>query len=277
MNEISSGSKEINIKHLLEKYGLENHPIIGGVISGKQLGKVFVDNRLYTKFAVVYAIHEMIYLIGEEPYLNIEDWFLVQILPIACEYREEDINIETYPVKTKLDIQKLFPNLPIKQGKRVSFVFSKEIYSNNRKEIVVPDRYSIERIKMETFYKDTDALMKHEILKFWHSVESFVMEGLGVAAFYENKLIGTCISVYQHNEVSEIGINTYDTSHRGKGIATAMATLFIEECLKSNITPRWTTELFRKDSISIARKLGFINEEIYPSYYFFLHEVKKPN
>ncbi|MCA1321861.1 GNAT family N-acetyltransferase [Bacillus tianshenii] len=266
--------QDINgISAFLDGHKVSRHPIIMGVLSGQQIGFAFIDNQANPKMLVVYAVHEMIYLIGDIEEESFEEWFQAELLPIARSHREEDINIETYPQKEELEMKSIFQVIPIKQGTRVAFTFSEEAYISSYKKNTLPEDYSVAIIDRSILQKDKNNILSDEILKFWHSTDQFIENGLGVAAFYKENIIGACLSVYQHNGIKEIGINNYNTSHRGKGIASAMANLFIEECLKRGETPSWTTELFRKDSIAIARKLGFINERIYPSYYFLLEEA----
>lgn len=273
MMELVKVQEANGLSAFLEKHKVSRHPIIGGVLSGLQIGMAYVDNHVNAKLLVVYAVHEMIYLIGEIGDHDFEKWFQAVLLPIAREYREEDINIETYPQKDEAEMKSIFQTIPIKQGTRVAFNFSKEEYVSSNNKFNLPKEYKVAFIDRDILLKDHDDLLTAEILKFWHSTDLFLERGLGVAAYYKDKVIGACLSVYQHNGIKEIGINTYDTAHRGKGIASATADLFIEECLKRGDMPNWTTELFRKDSIAIARKLGFVNERNYHSYYFLLEEV----
>ncbi|MGM0836331.1 MAG: GNAT family N-acetyltransferase [Bacillota bacterium] len=273
MMELVKVQEANGLSAFLEKHKVSRHPIIGGVLSSLQIGMAYVDNHDNPKVLVVYAVHEMIYLIGEIGDHDFEKWFQAELLPIARAYSEEDINIETYPRKDEAEMKNIFQRIPIKQGTRVAFNFSKEEYVSSNKKVNLPKEYKVAFIDRDILLKDHDDLLTAEILKFWHSTDQFLESGLGVAAYYKDKVIGACLSVYQHNGIKEIGINTYDTAHRGKGIASAMADLFIEECLKRGDTPNWTTELFRKNSIAIARKLGFVNERNYHSYYFLLEEV----
>jgi GNAT superfamily N-acetyltransferase len=257
---------------LLMKNQLEHHPIIGGVMSGKQLGGIYVDCKENPNFAVVYAIHEMIYFIGDPN--EITSWFKQTILPIAEESLETDINIEIFSYRNSHAVEYL-PAFPIKKGTRVKFTFSIDAFNQRNGLLGLPGGYVSEVINKDTLIKDKENVIVSEISRFWHSTEEFFQSGVGTVVFYEEKVVGTCLSVYRFNNVVEIGINTYDPAHRGKGIATEMADLFIEECLARGYQPNWTTENFRKDSIAIARKLGFVNEQYYTSYYFLLEELKK--
>ncbi|WP_078547601.1 GNAT family N-acetyltransferase [Litchfieldia alkalitelluris] len=60
-----------------------------------------------------------------------------------------------------------------------------------------------------------------------------------------------------------------------KELLPKMASDFIIECLAKNGTPRWTTEYFRKDSISIANKLGFKQLPNYDVYYLEFQQFLK--
>lgn len=258
-----------NVKPLLT--GLEKHPVINGVIDGNNPGEIYVDNRNHPETAFIWAKNEMFYLCGridnQKFNAELEEYIASEIRPEALP-DEDTLNLEIYPNhEWNESIETIFKRVPLRVGERVPFVFHRDWFNVSVSKDL-PVGYELKPISPELVEWDKEHIVKNEIAKFWgESLDSFFQKGFGYAVVHESTVIGTCLSVFVSSNEYEIGINTYDTNHRGKGLATAMARAFIEECLRRDVTPHWTTESFRKDSIAIAKKLGFEQLEHYPVYY----------
>ncbi|WP_099360811.1 GNAT family N-acetyltransferase [Fredinandcohnia onubensis] len=258
-----------NVKPLLT--GLENHPVMNGVIDGNNPGEIYVDNLRNPNTAFIWAKNEMFYLCGrlDNQEFNSElEKYIASVIRLEALPEEDTLNLEIYPNhEWDGSIESIFTRVSLLKGERVPFVFHKEWF-NASDSRGVPEGYEVKPISPELIEGDRDQLVKNEIIKFWgESLDSFFQKGFGYAVVQGSTVIGTCLSVFVYENEYEIGINTYDTNHRGKGLATAMARAFIEECISRDVTPHWTTESFRKDSIAIAKKLGFEQLEHYPVYY----------
>lgn len=260
------------IKPLLKRVDLEQHPVINGVVEGNNLGSIFVDDVNAPTVALVWAQMEMFYLIGDsgnEAFNSLlEPFILNHIKPKALAIGDLDFNLETYPLGEWNQTIRNFFKVTLSKGLRVPFVFDKDLF----KEYVqtpyqIYTGYEVHRIDERIVEIDKEMIIKGEILKFWESLEKFFQNGLGYCVLKDNAIIGTCISVFVSGQEFEIGINTYGTEHRGKGLASVMAREFICECLENNATPHWTTEDFRKDSIAIAEKMGFLQQPKYIAYF----------
>ncbi|WP_342540796.1 GNAT family N-acetyltransferase [Heyndrickxia sp. FSL K6-6286] len=248
------------IKPLLAEYPV--NPVIGGVIEGNNLGRIFVDHPQNPSSALVWAKNEMFYLIGNSDNelfnSSLESLIFCQIKPEALAIGDDCFNLELYPFsKWERIIPRIFTH-SLSIGERVPFEFDYDRYiSRELDKKVLPDGYQCQIITEELIKIDINHVMKKEILKFWDSVDSFFNKGIGVVITKEREIIGTCLSVFVSGSDFEIGINVYQTEHRGKGLATYMAERFLEICLEKGGRPHWTTENFRSDSIAIANKLGF--------------------
>lgn len=251
--------------------GLENHPVLNGVIDGNNPGEIYVDTINDPKTAFIWAKNEMFYLCGkvDNQEFNTElEEFIASTIRVEALPLEDTLNLEIYPNhEWSPSIERIFRRVSLLQGERIPFVFHKEWY-NSKDNKGIPNGYEIRMIDESLLQLDEAHVIKDEIMKFWGpSLDSFFKKGFGYAVVQDTTVIGTCLSVFVSKNEYEIGINTYDSTHRGKGLATAMARAFIEECLRRGITPHWTTESFRKDSIVIAKKVGFEQLESYPVYY----------
>ncbi|MFS0863087.1 GNAT family N-acetyltransferase [Fredinandcohnia sp. 179-A 10B2 NHS] len=252
--------------------GLENHPVIFGVIDGNNPGEIYVDNKINPRTALIWAKNEMFYLCGnlKNPEFNkeIEEYIASIIKNEAIQHGEHDLNLELYPThKWDGTIDQIFQRVQLLKGERVPFTFHKEWFlQSGSKEIA--DGYEVKLITQELINNDVSHIVENEIKKFWGpTLEPFFEKGFGYAVVQGASIIGTCLSVFITKNEYEIGINTYDTNHRGKGLATAMARAFIEECVRRGVTPHWTTEAFRRDSVAIAKKIGFEQLPNYTVYY----------
>ncbi|MEH7222322.1 GNAT family N-acetyltransferase [Bacillus sp. JJ1566] len=256
--------------------GFENHPVMNGVIDGNNLGEIYVDNLYHPETALIWAKNEMFYLCGrvDNQKFNSElEEYIASVIRVEALPEEDTLNLEIYP-NHEWDgfIDSIFTRVTLHKGERVPFIFHEECFSpNDTKEI--PEGYEVKFIDKELIEWDKDLVIKNEIMKFWgESLDSFFQKGIGYAVVQGSTIIGTCLSVFVSKNEYEIGINTYDTRHRGKGLATAMAKAFIRKCLSRGGNPHWTTESFRKDSIVIAKKVGFEQLENYPVYYIPFNE-----
>ncbi|WP_029192876.1 GNAT family N-acetyltransferase [Paenibacillus harenae] len=251
--------------------------VINGVLSGINLGKIFVDRAEAPKAALIWAQNEMFYLVGsydEAFYEEVEALIVNTIKPEALRLGEDCFNLEVYSSEEAHSfVTRRFSNRLIR-GERVPFIFDPRTFAANHSsvEVEIPGGYTVMEMDQSVIAGDAERIMAAEILKFWASVEGFLEKGFGFCVMKDGEVIGTCLSVYVGGLEYEIGINTYGVMHRGKGLATAMAAAFIRKCLWIGGTPHWTTEHFRKDSIAIARKLGFKQLPNYPVYYLSFQE-----
>lgn len=250
------------LKPLLRSLDLEHHPVINGVVDRNNLGCIYVNNVKAPTAALIWAKNEMFYLVGdsgdEQVNLCLESFILNEIKPKALAIGDLDFNLELYPfMEWEITVKNYFV-VSLFQGQRVPFHFNKEcFFEYSQIPIEISYGYELHRITEQVVSLDKEKTIQNEILKFWESLEKFYQTGLGFCVMKDNVVIGTCISVFVSANEYEIGINTYGTEHRGKGLATLMAREFIGECLESGVNPHWTTEDFRKDSIAIAKKMGF--------------------
>jgi len=247
--------------------------VINGVIEGNNLGEIYVDSIKSPTIALVWAKNEMVYLVGngsnELFNLEVENFILKNIKAKALQNGEECFNLEVHLTNEwRSSIKDLFRN-KLYTGERVPFIFDKNLFLEKFSNGItnVPSDYEVKEIDHSIIEHDIEQIIRNEILKFWDSVEKFLEKGIGFCVTYDNQVIGTCISAFVSNNEYEIGINTYTHKHRGKGLATAMAIAFIHKCLEKGGIPHWTTEDFRKDSIAIANKVGFMQLPNYQVYY----------
>jgi len=255
------------------------HPVIFGVIEGNNLGDIYVNHKVNPSVALIWAYNEMFYLIGKpsnDPFLaNLLSFILREIKPRAILIGDETLNLELYPLHLWTnDIDHIF-NDQLSCGFRVPFQFDYEHFNSlHEHDFKLADGYVHKEINEQSLIKGEWGTVEKEILKFWPSLNDFFDKGIGISIWQNDKVVGTCISVFVAGDEHEIGINTYNIEDRGKGLATFMAFQFIQHCLEFGGKPHWTTESFRKDSIAIAQKVGFHPLQEYKSFFVPFKNLK---
>ncbi len=78
-----------------------------------------------------------------------------------------------------------------------------------------------------------------------------------VKLIFDDKAICHCDAIMIGGGMAEIDVGT-EEAFRGKGYATAAATLLIDKLLQDGLTPSWSCWPFRVESQGLAKKLGFL-------------------
>jgi RimJ/RimL family protein N-acetyltransferase len=102
--------------------------------------------------------------------------------------------------------------------------------------------------------------VRSEIRWMWPSEERFYERGFGVVALLADEAIGWCTAEYVSHEQCGIGIEVME-GYENRGVATAMAARFAEECLRRGIQPHWECGGGNLGSIRVAEKVGFERSE----------------
>lgn len=90
---------------------------------------------------------------------------------------------------------------------------------------------------------------------------------LGYRVMKENQVVSECVSIFVGGKEAEIDIFTHE-DHRGKGLGKACAIAFIERGLAENLTPSWSCWPFRKESIALAKSIGFDESQDAPAHFW---------
>lgn len=120
----------------------------------------------------------------------------------------------------------------------------------NNFEIIKIDKYISERIKKENFITITDDYEKY---------------GIGFCCINNNDIIGVASSNIFYKDGIEVNIKVKE-QYRRKGIATAMASKLILECISQKKKISW--DAANINSVKLAEKLGFKYDSKYSIYSF---------
>ncbi len=152
-------------------------------------------------------------------------------------YQDKIIKSERYSMKkdVKFDVIKL---------EQMTKCLPKEY------NLVKIDESLEKRIKQEHFMNITDNYKKY---------------GIGYCCIYNNEIIGVASSNIFYKDGIEVNIRVKE-EYRRKGVATAMASKLILECLRKNRKVSW--DAANINSVGLAKKLGFEYDSTYNIYKF---------
>ena len=101
------------------------------------------------------------------------------------------------------------------------------------------------------------------------SVQDFIERGVGFAILDHDQVMGVAYSSLVCSCGMEVSIYV-EEPYRQQGVATALGSKLVLECLKQNLRPNW--DAANPESRKLATKLGFVFVEAYDGYY---HTMKQ--
>lgn len=102
-------------------------------------------------------------------------------------------------------------------------------------------------------------------IEFINITDNYKKNGIGFCCVHNNEIIGVASSNIFYKDGIEVNIKVKE-EYRRKGIATAMASKLIIECLNRNKKISW--DAANLNSVSLAEKLGFEYDSSYNIYNF---------
>lgn len=216
------------------------------------MGEVFVDNLEKPTFSYV-LLRNFCFIDG-----NPNSEFAEIVLRKINNFKVIIANKNWFEL-----IEKVFEN-NFETGVRYSIKkdtkFDKEKLEGLLKKIDT-DKYKIMKIDSELYKKiqETDSYVTNLGMS-----ENYEKNGIGfVVLNQEDKIISVITSNGVYKDGVEINIKV-DENERRKGIATAISSKMILECLEKNIYPSW--DAANLNSVHLAEKLGYELDSEYRTY-----------
>jgi GNAT superfamily N-acetyltransferase len=128
----------------------------------------------------------------------------------------------------------------------------------------VPDGYTLERMDVETI-KHVDKRTAMHIPTFFGNSEDFYKMGIAYCIKYEAKVVSMASTFTPFTDMFEIQVDTLDTDHQRKGLATAVSAALMIHALENGIVPYW--DAANEASIHLAQKLGYTDPDYWEAYY----------
>jgi RimJ/RimL family protein N-acetyltransferase len=127
------------------------------------------------------------------------------------------------------------------------------------KNIDIPNNFIFHPVNDSLIKEDFQgkSSLLEEMCSERETIESFLENSFGVAAFHEDKLAGWCLSEYNYKNQCEVGIATLPEFQR-QGLATAMAKTFLNQAHANGIdTILWHCSKSNTASKKTALSVGF--------------------
>ncbi|MFW9786509.1 MAG: GNAT family N-acetyltransferase [Candidatus Thorarchaeota archaeon] len=126
-----------------------------------------------------------------------------------------------------------------------------------------PD-YTLERMDLETIRRIDKRKAMH-IPTFFGSSENFHRVGIGYCIKYRGEVVSMASTFTPFIDEFEIEVDTLDSDHRRKGLATVVSSALIIHALENGLVPQW--DAANEASIHLALKLGYTNPDHWDAYY----------
>jgi hypothetical protein len=128
----------------------------------------------------------------------------------------------------------------------------------------LPNGYKLEKMDLETIRR-VDKRRAMHIPTFFGSSENFYRMGIAYCIKYEDEVVCMASTFTPFVDEFEIQVDTSDTVHRRKGLATVASAALIIHALENGLTPHW--DAANEASVHLALKLGYTNPDHWEAYY----------
>jgi GNAT superfamily N-acetyltransferase len=91
----------------------------------------------------------------------------------------------------------------------------------------------------------------------WEDLRDLLSEGFIACAIVSGAIVATALTTARSKRHSDVGVYTHP-DYRGRGLATAAASMVIERVQKSGQVPVWSAGAHNSASLRVAQKLGFV-------------------
>jgi hypothetical protein len=216
-----------------------NIPVIYSVLEGQYDGCVYVDKLDAPGYVLLYTPFMFCYVCGNPGITGVvtelETLLFKQILPSASE---KEIVVFSPSTDWHLVLKQVFDaHNGLTDGRRLfefdltSFYLAKEKYNK------LPEGV---RLCIKDVLDDPSSRKAYPSAQLWVG----------------DICVSTCSAVMLGANCAELDINTH-SDHQGKSYATYAAIFLIDELLRRNYTPSWSTWPYRGASQAVALKVGF--------------------
>lgn len=240
------------------------------VLTGITPGRVFVDDALQPKVALVWTKWGFAYLSGEscaEAFTRELHDLILDELVTNTAGREKGFLLFPCSPDWEPGMSLLLEGRRPNKIYRRSFTFNPSNFSGhygwlNR----LPAGFRIYRID-EKLLEGTGDRISREIEAAWASTKDFLNCGFGFCLMHGEDIVSLCTSPFIAGNLVEVCIRT-DPHYRSKGYATVTALAFLEHCMLNDLSPNWECPWDHVASCLLAARLGFENPVDRPVYYW---------
>lgn len=138
---------------------------------------------------------------------------------------------------------------------RVGFSFDPGLFAARRRDCPLPPDHHLAPMDAALLRQLSDGPYPFAA-GMWASHAQFERDGLGFCVVHQGRVAALCYSVFVNGLRHDIDICTFD-GYRRRGLARAVATAFIDACLRRGLTPGWDCFEHNRASYALALSLGF--------------------
>ena len=159
----------------------------------------------------------------------------------------------------------LFQNREIEQELEYSY----ELYENPNEEVVVPGGYLVEPVSEQTLQKGyaNEGMLAKRLEECWDSLDDFLEKSLSFIAVKDKEIVGIIFGSGRYEKYVPIDIEVLE-EHRKRGVAKALTSAFVKQCMRCDLVPHWDCVESNKGSIHLAESVGFVKIKERPFYWF---------
>lgn len=128
----------------------------------------------------------------------------------------------------------------------------------------LPEGYELKKMDESLVNEDSLQELSPEFTGLFDSTQDFLNRGLGFCIVHKGQVVSGASSYSIYTNGLEIEVAT-DTDHRKMGLATAVSSALILDCLDKGIYPNW--DAANPESLNLGKKLGYILKQRYDTYY----------
>ncbi|WZX99965.1 GNAT family N-acetyltransferase [Bacillus sp. FSL W7-1360] len=130
----------------------------------------------------------------------------------------------------------------------------------------LPEGYELKKMDENIAHHPSLQEVSEDFTAQFESIEDFLARGEGFAILHEGQVMCGASSYSIYDDGIEIEVGTHP-DHRRKGLATIVSAALILDCLAKGKYPSW--DAANPESTELAKKLGYVYEEAYDTYYIF--------
>lgn len=249
-----TGAEMARVRPLVDAAPPTTHTLLGAVLEGYHVGRVFVDDPERPTAAMAHLICDYTFLMGDaanDAFIHATGDLLLGELAPTGPYGQMLFLIPTSEAwHTRLSERYAADQVtPIA---RKAFTFDPDLFAARQGDWRdrVPETYTLRPYDREL------ATSAEGLAEFWGSLDTFMAHGFGFAVMHAGAPVSRCHAVLRTRREVEISIDT-EEAYRRRGLATLACSAFIDHALRQDLTPSWSCWDNNEASILLAHRLGF--------------------
>lgn len=239
------------------------------VVEGKQPGRIFVDNSIRPKCALITCKSGKYLVAGDINNINFNDFVSDYLYNTENHSNYFDLYSSSHEWLNRLD--EMLGDNAAKLSRQLFQWDNSNLSSVSKWNEMVPEGFELRKMDASLFEKYAKE-MDLSYYDLWENPDNFASNGFGFCLLKDNEFVSVCNTYYVRDGFAEIDIVTKDKFRR-QGFALITCSEFIKYCVRNNIKPIWDCDNGNENSKILASKLGFKSIETYQMHWW--HENKE--